>query len=180
MNRKNHILLFLVISLCLLRPGSACGEDRDRYGEFGMGGGINFDGNPVSQLLLIPAYNRRLANSRHVWYRLEGNIELLEGFRKITLVAGVSPFLRWYMKEKGPTPFIEIGGGINLITRNHTANKESGGFIEFSPSAGAGVRFGSQERPIGISLRLRHLSNAHIFPINQSMNSLYVIFSIGM
>jgi hypothetical protein len=179
MNRRIYILLFCMISLCLLDAGTACAEDRDRYRDFGIGGGINFDGNPVSQILLIPAYTKRLSGSRLLWYRLEGNLELLEGFRKITLVAGVSPFLRWYMKERTPSPFIEIGGGINLITRNHTANKESGGFIVFSPSVGAGIRFGPQARPIGISFRLRHLSNAHIFPINQSMNTLYFIFSIG-
>jgi hypothetical protein len=180
MNIKIHILLFCVISFSLIEGSPSYGEARQEHWDFGIGGGINFDGNPVSQILLIPAYNRRLANSRHVLYRLEGNIELLEGFRKITLVAGLSPFLRWYMKETGPGPFVEIGAGVNVITRNHTGNKEHGGFIEFSPSAGAGVRFGSQERPISISLRLRHLSNAHIFPINQSVNTLYLILSIGM
>jgi len=180
MKRKIYSLLFCVIFLCLFDATTACGEDGDRYWDLGIGGGINFDGNPVSQILLIPTYARRLSGSRLLWYRLEGNLELLEGFHKITLIAGVSPFLRWYMKERGPSPFLEIGGGLNLITRNHTGNKESGGFIEFSPSAGAGFQFGGNGRPISISCRLRHLSNAHIFPINQSMNTLYFVFSVGM
>lgn len=183
---KTRIVLNLLCLtfLCLLSAGAVSGEDRGRYWDFGIGGGINFDGNPTNQVLLIPAYTARISGSRLLWYRLEGNLELLEGKRegqhKLTAVVGVAPVLRWYMKETGLSPYFEIGAGANLITRNFTANKESGGFFLFSPMAGAGIQFSTQGKPISISCRLRHLSNAHIFPINESMNNLYVILSIGI
>lgn len=184
MRTKNIYRLFCLISLCLLSAGIASGEVRDRYWDFGIGGGINFDGNPTNQVLLIPAYTARISGSRLLWYRLEGNLELLEGKREgqhnLTAVVGVAPILRWYMKETGLSPYVEIGVGGNLITRNFTANKESGGFFLFSPTAGAGIQVTTHERPISVSFRLRHLSNAHIFPINESMNTLYCILSIGL
>jgi len=183
---KTRVVLNLLglIFLCLLSAGAVSAEDRLSYWDFGIGGGQNLDGNPTNQILLIPAYTARISGSRLLWYRLEGNLELLEGKRegqhKITAVVGVAPMLRWYIKETGLSPYVEIGAGGNIVTRNFTINKESGGFFLFSPSAGAGIQFTPHGRPISISLRLRHLSNAHIFPINESMNTLYGIISIGL
>jgi hypothetical protein len=183
---KTRIVLNLLCLtfLCLLSAGIASGDVRGRYWDFGIGGGVNLDGNPTNQILLIPAYTAKISGYRLLWYRLEGNLELFEGRRegehKLTAVVGVAPMLRWHMKETGLSPYVEIGAGGNLVTRNFTINKESGGFFLFSPSAGAGIQFTTHGRPISFSVRLRHLSNAHIFPINESINTLYGILSIGL
>ncbi len=178
--KTKQLGFYCVIFFCLFFTVTASGEERDGFWDIGVGGGLNVDGNPTSQVILVPAYNRRSSWSRRLWYRFEGDLEFLEGYHKVTAVIGAGPFVRWYASDARVRPFVEIGAGVNVITRNYTANKEAGGFLVFSPSIGAGIQVLPHGRPVSVSCRFRHLSNGHVFTYNQSINTLYFILSIGI
>ncbi len=166
--------LFILLALPL--PARA---EKQQFWDLSIGTGINLDGNGTEQIMVTPAFNRRMPGQELLWYRVEANVEVIKD-GKFTAVLGVAPFLRLYLAQAGPKPFVEIGAGANIITRNHTGSKESGGAFLFSPSLGAGVQFGRSPIIRSISMRFRHLSNAHIYKINESINTLYVLFSIGL
>jgi hypothetical protein len=170
----------LTLVLCLLKISAGYAEERGRYWDVSAGAGLDMDGIGSRQILFAPAFSVMIPNRRLLWLRLEGDLELIESRRKITAVVGAAPFIRFYMLEKKPRPFVELGAGPNIVTRNHVGPKNVGGFFLFSLMGGAGVEFNAHGRPVSISYRVRHLSNGHIFLINESVNTQYLLLSIGL
>lgn len=176
--KKILFVPFFIILFIFFSPLFSNAEER-QFWDMSAGTGLNLDGNGTEQVLITPAFNRRMPGQKLLWYRFEANIEIMKD-NKFTAVLGISPFLRLHLREAGPKPFIEIGAGANVITRNHTGRKNSGGAFIFTPSLGAGIQFGGQPVARNISVRFRHHSNADIYAFNESINTLYILFSIGL
>ena len=171
-------LLFAFVTLLTFSAGEAyCAETV--HWELVVGPGLNIDGNKTSQILIAPAIS---VQSPKQWlkYRIEADLELIDSDGQVTAVIGAAPFLRFYLLNGEKKPFFEIGAGANVISRNNTGNKNSGGSFIFSVMGGIGYEFMLYERPVAVSCRLRHISNACLYPHNESINNVYLLFSIGL
>lgn len=171
--------LFAFIALLTVCAGSSYCEEKKSYWELAVGPGLNIDGIHTNQILIAPGLSLQ---SRKEWlrYRVEGALELIDNEGQITAVVGAAPFLRFDLLKRKSRPFFEIGAGVNVISRNHIGRKDTGGAFIFSVMGGAGYEFTLYERPVAISCRLRHLSNACLYPNNESLNNVYLLFSIGL
>jgi hypothetical protein len=171
-------LLFAAMTLLTICAGKGyCAENI--HWELAVGPGLNVDGNHTSQILIAPAISLQ-SPKQWLRYRIEGDLELIDSDGRITAIIGAAPFLRFYMLNGEKKPFFEIGAGANVISRNNTGNKNSGGSFIFSVMGGAGYEFTLYERPVAVSCRFRHISNACLYPHNESINNLYLLFSIGL
>jgi hypothetical protein len=171
-------LLFASMTLLTISAGEGyCAENI--HWELAVGPGLNVDGNHTSQILIAPAISLQ-SPKQWLRYRIEADLELIDSDGQITAVIGAAPFLRFYMLNGEKKPFFEIGAGANVISRNNTGNKNSGGSFIFSVMGGAGYEFTLYERPVAVSCRFRHISNACLYPHNESINNLYLLFSIGL
>ena len=176
-----QLVVFLAASLCFLT--SAFAEDKERYFEIGIGGGTNLlQSLDTKQVIITPAMNWEIKGAKSLWFRLEGDIELIDDDRRLTFVVGAAPMVRLFLSEDGnrPKPYIEAGAGANLISRNSIKDREFGGSFIFSVMGGAGIEFKAGNRPITVSYRYRHLSNAGLYSPNEGIDSHYLIVSIGL
>ncbi len=172
------ILLFLVIALTLSARASA--ENRDSYFEIGIGMGTNlFQSLGTQQALLISAINWRIAEKEKIWFRLEGDAEIINADNKIILVAGVAPMVRKLLPEvkNDLITFFEAGAGLNFISRNGIKDRKFGGCFIFSIMASAGIEFKIENHSMNLSYRYRHLSNGGLYPPNEGIDSHYFIVS---
>ena len=172
-------LLFAFMLLLIFFAGDSFCAEKNIQWELAAGPGLNIDGIDTNQMLIAPALSLQ---SQKEWlrYRVEGALELIDNEGQITAVAGVAPFLRFNVLTGERKPFFEIGAGVNVISRNHIGRKDTGGAFIFSVMGGAGYEFTLHERPVAISCRFRHLSNACLYPHNESLNNVYLLFSIGL
>ena len=171
-------LLFASMTLVTISAGDGyCAENINW--ELAAGPGLNVDGNRTSQILIAPAISLQ-SPKQWLKYRIEADLELIDSDGQITAVIGAAPFLRFYLLNGEKKPFFEIGAGANVISRNVTGDKNSGGAFIFSVIGGAGYEFTLYERPVAVSCRFRHISNACLYPHNESINNLYLLFSIGL
>lgn len=177
---RKIIIFQLLTILCFTLSSMAYGGEKDTSWDLAVGPGLNIDGINTKQLLIAPALSMKVPNHELLRYRFEGDLELIDSNGAITAVIGVAPFLRFLMSQKESRPFLEAGAGVNLISRNHTAQKDSGGIFQFTLMGGAGYEFSSSGKPISISCRFRHISNSHIYEENQSINTLYLLVSFGI
>ena len=168
-------ILFVITFFC-----TAYGADNKKSWEVIGGGGISLDENHFRHAFIAPAMSIKPPNQKILVYRFEGDLELIETKRHATALIGLAPFLRFYLSGGKQGPFLEIGAGANAITSNHTGRKDSGGAFVFSLMGGAGYEFSIYEKPFSVSCRLRHLSNGHIYRINESINALLFLVSIGL
>jgi len=171
-------LLFALVTFLTFSAGECyCAETI--HWEVAVGPGLNVDGNHTSQILIAPAISLQ-SPKQWLKYRIEADLELIDSDGRITAVIGAAPFLRFYLLKGEKKPFFEIGAGANVISRNVTGDKNSGGAFIFSVMGGAGYEFTLYERPVAVSCRFRHISNACLYPHNESMNNVYLLFSIGL
>jgi hypothetical protein len=169
------ILLFVILS----SPG-VYGEENQKSLELAAGGGTTLDGDHFRHLLIAPSLAINAPNPKILVYRIEADFEFIKAGRRITEVMGLAPFLRIFATSKKQGPFLELGAGANAITNNHTGRKNSGGAFIFSLMGGAGYKFSVNDKPFSVSVRLRHLSNGHIYRINEGINSVLLLASIGL
>ncbi len=177
---RKIIVFQLLIFLCLILSGRAYGGEKDMSWDLAVGPGLNLDGMSTKQLLIAPALSMKVPKHELLRCRFEGDLELIDSNGAITAVIGVAPFLRFLMSQKESRPFLEAGAGVNLISRDHTDRKDSGGIFQFTLMGGAGYEFSSSGKPISISCRFRHMSNSHIYHNNEGINSLYLILAFGI
>jgi len=174
------IFLFLAMALYPLKEVS--GEDKARYFEIGIGAGTDMmHGLGTEQAMIAPAINLKINDVKSLWFRLEGDLELINDDRRLTFVAGATPMLRLYFfaDQNKPGFFIEGGAGINLISRNTIGNRELGGVFIFSDMAGVGYKFIAGKTPLFLTYRYRHLSNLCLYSHNNGLDSHYLMLSIG-
>ena len=92
-----------------------------------------------------------------------GNDTLVEG--------GVTPvfYIHSEAKPLGITPYIEGGAGMHLMSETELGDKDFDILFTFGSHAGAGFRFGPQDR-IELGYRFQHLSNAGLGDPNPGIN----------
>lgn len=182
---RSHLLLKSVLLTAILFGFSSDGraEEQGRFYDIGIGIGTDlFAWLDTRQVLIAPAMNWKMDGLKGTLLRLEGDIEVIDDFKRPIIIVGVAPMLRFFFHENGnrPKPFIEAGGGGNVVNWNKANGRELGGGFAFSGMAGAGLEFRAWDTGIGISYRYRHLSNARLYPENDSFNSHYLMLSIGL
>lgn len=179
-----YLFLLLVITVFTFLSSSAIvlAEDEPQSFEIGIGAGAGvLHGLNTEHAIIAPAMNRRIRSMESLWFHLEEDLEIINDYRRTTFVVGGAPMLRLFLKEMGGNiPFVEVGGGVNLISRSRIDNKEIGGSFIFSLMGGVGYEYKTEERPIGISCRFRHLSNGGLYMRNLGINSLYIILYMGL
>lgn len=184
MINKNLCILWITffLAITLIPSTKVLAENRDSYFEIGIGVGTNlFQSLDTQQALIIPAINWRIAEKEKLWFRMEGDTEIIKADNKITFVVGVAPMVRKLLPEikSGLIPFFEAGAGLNLISHNGIKDRKFGGCFIFSIMAGAGIEFKLKNHPIKFSYRYRHLSNGGVYSPNEGIDSHYLIFSTG-
>ena len=181
MKKGANLLLvpFLLFVLPLFFPVKGlCAEKEDCF-ELGVGAGTNLNGIQTEQLLLAPAVSIKMKGTELVRFRLEGNLELIKEHSRLTVIGGIAPLFRFIVPKWKLRPFLEAGGGANLANRNDVGGRRLGGHFFFSAMGGVGVEFSTGGHPASISYRARHLSNGHLYQWNQSLNSQYLMLSVG-
>lgn len=92
---------------------------------------------------------------------------------------GITPMARYQKSDLSRvSPYVEIGvGGHLLSSRQITTTKRFGGSFQFSPTGGAGIRFG-KNGIYDIAYRYQHISDAGIEPPNPGINFHQIRFAI--
>lgn len=145
--------------------------------DFGLGAGVNVNSLNTKQVIFIPAVNWHA--HENIILRLEGNLEFISDDNVMTAVGGVAPFVRLLTNMWEVNPYVEISGGLNVMSRDQISDRQQGGAFAFSLQGGAGISFDRKGRSYSVSTRFRHLSNGQIYDHNQSFNTQYVLFSTG-
>lgn len=91
---------------------------------------------------------------------------------------GLTPVLRYEIDPKrGFAPFIEVGAGLHLHTRNEINDKDFDIPFAFGSHLGLGARFGGN-RQYELMYRYQHQSNAGIGDRNPGIN--FHLMSVGI
>lgn len=148
--------------------------------EFGIGTGINVDGEDTEQLLFYPSVNWFLDDYTFLILHLEADFELIINGKPV-YIAGVAPFFRYALPLQNRWGlFAEVGGGANLISRNEAGDRRLGGAFHFSFMTGVGLEYTTKaSNAIRLSTRYRHLSNAKIYAQNASINEILLVLAFG-
>ncbi|HEX8948276.1 MAG TPA: acyloxyacyl hydrolase [Dissulfurispiraceae bacterium] len=169
----------LLLVLSLFPPVKGLCAEKDNFFELGIGPGTSLNGIHTEQLLFAPAFSVKIKGTELVRFRLEGNLELIKEHSRLTVVGGIAPLFRFTVPGWKLRPFLEAGGGANLANHNDVGGRRLGGHFFFSAMGGTGVAFSAAGHPASISYRVRHLSNGHLYQWNQSLNSHYLMLSVG-
>lgn len=142
-DRKFYVLMtlfFMAMALCFSREAIA--EDKDRYFEIGIGAGTDMlHGLGTEQALIAPAVNWKIKDTKSLWFRLEGDLELINYDSSLTFVVGAAPMLRllYFDNQNKPGPFVEGGAGVNFISRHGIGDRQLGGSFVFSIMGGGRI-----------------------------------------
>ncbi len=145
------------------------------YGhEIAGGAGMSLSDLGSTEEILLIASIKRLSNILDL--RIEPNAERIVARSGQSLfLGGVSPVLRLGTHGNSLNPFLDAGVGVSFGSRNTLLNRNFGSNFFFSPTAGAGVKFGSSVNGVSLFARWIHHSNAGLFPPNEGIDSLYVL-----
>lgn len=101
------------------------------------------------------------------WEADLAHVRAREGGKDASLnMVGLTVILRHAV---GARVYIEAGLGVRLLSQTHLATKDLSTSFQFSPTLGAGLRFGAR-RQWEVGYRLLHVSNANIRTPNPGMN----------
>jgi hypothetical protein len=178
--RQLGVLLWVII-VALVVPylcSEAAAEVGEIHFELGVGAGSDLHSLQTAQALVAPAVS--IPISKEIFsLRLEGTLEFISTRGDSLFVAGVSPLLRATLPLEKIRPFIEIGPGLNYANHANFASRSLGGPFFFSATGAVGIEFAPVGRALSISYRARHLSNGGLREGNESMNSHYIMLSLG-
>ena len=177
--KKLIVFQLLIIALLAMFPFVVFGDEKNNF-EIGVGAGTDMSGIASKDVLLTPAFNMPISANGNLRARLEGDFELINYTGRTVFVGGIAPFLKLLPFGWKVNPFIEIGAGANLITSRTIANQEIDGPFLFSLMSGAGIEMMINKALVSLSYRFRHLSNGDIYKHNQSLNTQYIMLSIGL
>ncbi|MDD5474884.1 MAG: acyloxyacyl hydrolase [Syntrophales bacterium] len=175
-SRSMYVVMFLLAFIASL-SSTAFGADAAYEITVGAGSSLN-EGINSRQVLITPALKWTTNNEPSIQFRLEGNFEAIYYNGKMTVLAGIAPMIRLFLFPYEKGPFIEGGAGLNYISRLSIGHRDLGGSMIFSPMAGAGYGFSWNGKPLILSLRYRHISNAGLYSKNDGFDSLYLMTSI--
>ncbi len=163
-------LVFIIIAYTFMPSAESAAADYEIAG----GGGISAGSPQSTQGILIGAWIKRLNTLLEL--RIEPNLEFIEARSGTSMfIGGVSPILRLGTHGQSLNPFLDGGVGASISSKKTLGDWNLGGNFFFSPTVGAGVKFGSSESGVSIFARFVHHSNADLFPPNQSLNLLYFL-----
>ncbi len=142
--------------------------------ELGSGVGTNLNHIGTTEGTFLVAWSSSLSTTFQL--RIEPNVQFIQaGSGQSLFFVGVSPVLRIGVQGQSLNPFVDAGVGVSVGTRDMLANDNFGSYFFFSPTAGAGVKFGRSEDGLSLFVRWLHHSNAGLFPPNEGIDSLYVL-----
>ena len=171
--RKNIYIAVLVLGII----GGALtysAEAADNGYEIAGGVGMSLSDLGSTEGILLGAWITRLSNL--VELRVEPNAEFISAKDgKLLSLYGVGPVFRFAAQGQSLNPFFDVGVGVSIGSRSTLFNRDFGSDFFFSPTAGAGVKFGSSADGISLFVRWLHHSNAGLFPPNEGIDSLYVL-----
>jgi hypothetical protein len=140
----------------------------------GVGTCLNDLGSTETQGILLGAWISRLSNLLEL--RIEPTIEVIAPRSgKSLLLGGVNPVLRFASHGQSLNPFLDVGVGVSVGSRDTLLNRDFGSNFFFSPTAGVGVKFGTSASGLSLFMRWLHHSNAGFYPPNEGIDSLYAL-----
>lgn len=173
MKRKN-IYIFVLAFGIIVGAFMDSAEAADSGYEIAGGVGMSLSDLGSKEGIFLGAWITRLSN--RLEFRIEPNAEFIEAKDgKSLFLLGVSPVLRFGTHGQNLNPFLDVGVGVSIGSRTTLLNRDFGSRFFFSPTAGAGVKFGSSASGISLFVRWLHHSNADLFPPNEGIDSLYVL-----
>lgn len=154
----------------------AAADDSDDYSSFEIAGGIGRGLNDLrsTEGILLGAW--KIPLYKVVELRIEPNVEYISArMNQSMYFAGVSPVFRFSTHGKIINPFVDAGCGLSGGSRTTIVNRSFGKDFFFSPTAGAGVKFGKSSDGFSLFARWLHHSNAGFFHPNEGLDSAYLM-----
>lgn len=97
-------------------------------------------------------------------------------------IFALSPVIRLQSREAwllAAKPYLELGVGASLLSKNHFGHRNLGGQFAFQDLMGLGLRWRINETAIAtLSYHYLHYSNASLFPPNQGIDVKH-LFTLG-
>ncbi len=173
MKRNNFFLTLafgVIIATAFIPPVEAADSGYELAG--GVGTGLN--DLKSTEGILLGAWITRLSGLLEL--RIEPNVEYIAARAGQSMFFfGVGPVLRFGSYGQSINPFLDVGCGVSIGSRTMLFNRDFGGDFFFSPTAGAGIKFGKTESGVSLFARWLHHSNAGLFPPNEGIDSLYLL-----
>ena len=163
------MLLGIVFGSLVLSAGTA-----DSGYEIAGGGGVSLSNLGSTEGIFLGAWTTGLSNV--IELRVEPNVEFIAARSgKPMVLCGVSPVFRISTHGQDLNPFLDAGVGVSVGSETKLLNRNFGSNFFFSPTAGAGIKFGRAASGVSLFMRWLHHSNAGIFRPNEGIDSLYLI-----
>ncbi len=176
--KRRHLYNYICISVLIpavivgILAGTAVAADNGYEIAGGVGMSLSYLGS--TEGILLGAWTKRL--SKALQLRIEPNVEIIAPRTGHSLfLGGVSPVLRVASHGQSLNPFFDVGVGVSIGSKTRLLDRNFGSNFFFSPTAGAGVKFGRSEKGVSLFARWLHHSNAGLFPPNEGIDSLYVL-----
>lgn len=167
--------LALALALVLM-SGSFISFAEASDGSFEIAGGVGTGLNDLKSTegILLGAWIMSL--SRVIDLRVEPNVEYVAARSNQSMYfAGVSPVFRFSVYGQDIKPFFDAGVGLSGGSRVRIYHRGFGQDFFFSPTAGAGIKFGKSSDGFSLFARWLHHSNAGFFHPNEGLDSAYIM-----
>lgn len=174
MKRKNICISVLALGI-IVSAFMHSAEAADSGYEIAGGVGMSLSDLGSKEGIFLGAWITRLSSLLEL--RIEPNAEFIKAKDgKSLFLCGVSPVVRLLAAHgQGLNPFLDVGVGVSIGSRTTLFNRNFGSSFFFSPTAGAGIKFGSSASGVSLFARWVHHSNAGLFPPNEGIDSLYML-----
>lgn len=173
MTRNNFLLTLasvVIISFAFILPAWAS----DSGYELAAGAGKGLNDLKSTEGIILGAWIKRLSPLFEL--RIEPNVEYIAARADQSMVFyGVGPVIRFGSYGQSINPFLDAGCGVSIGSKTQIFDRNFGRDFFFSPTAGAGIKFGKSERGVSLFARWLHHSNAGLFPPNEGLDSLYLL-----
>ncbi len=173
MKRNNFFFasaLGVIIAVAFILPARAS----DSSYELAVGAGKGLNDLRSTEGILLGAWITRLSPLFEL--RIEPNVEYIAARADQSMVFyGVGPVIRLGSNGQSINPFVDVGCGVSIGSKTMLFNRDFGRDFFFTPTAGAGIKFGNTENGVSLFVRWVHHSNAGLFPPNEGIDSLYML-----
>ncbi len=173
MKRNNFFLalaLGVIIAVVFILPAGAADSGYEIAG--GVGTGLN--DLKSTEGILLGAWITRLSPLFEL--RIEPNVEYIAARADQSMeFYGVGPVIRVGSNGQSINPFLDVGCGVSIGSRTMLYDRDFGSDFFFTPTAGAGIKFGKTDSGVSLFARWVHHSNAGLFPPNEGIDSLYLL-----
>ena len=160
----------VILAFVVILPAGAA----DSGYEFAVGAGKGLNDLKSTEGIVLAAWITRLSPLFEL--RIEPNVEYIAARGDQSMFFyGVAPVLRVGSNGHDINPFLDVGGGVSIGSKTMLFDRNFGRDFFFSPTAGAGIKFGRTERGLSLFARWVHHSNAGFFPPNEGIDSLYLL-----